>query len=142
MANNSAIIASVELEKIKKSMKGLANIALTKTALDLISAFDDNTQVDKGTMRAEWDYKMEKPDMGAFAQVSVFNRMPYAGVVDLGSPAGEIPWPSQGPKTMELDGRIWSSQAVLGVTAPVLGDEGGYMDKMMDNIQKFVLGGL
>lgn len=122
-------------------IKELAEIALNKAALDLISALDDNSPVDTGTFRAEWDFKEETPTGDAIASVSVFNRMPYAIVLEEGSSVGEDPWKSAtGDKTIELDGRIWSTQAVGGVAGPVLGGEGGFADQLQKEISDFVFG--
>jgi len=124
----------------RDEIKGLADIALNKAALDLIAALTDNSPVDSGVFRAEWDFKEEPLSRGEIASVSVFNRMPYAVVLEYGSPVGEAPWAAAGEKTIELDGRIWSTQAVGGVAGPVLGDEGGFADKLQSQINDFVFG--
>jgi hypothetical protein len=122
---SSAEGIAVELDELANNMAGLAKVALYKIALDIIPALDDNSPVDTGMFRAEWDFKEEKGSPGTLAQVSIFNSMPYAAVIEEGSPKGGKPWASAGPKTIEQDGRIWSMQAVGGVIAPVMGDEGG-----------------
>lgn len=125
----------------RDEIKKLVDIALNKAALNLIAAFDDNSPVDSGAFRGEWDFKEETPTGDTIASVSVFNRSAYAAVIEFGSPAGEAPWPSAtGEKTIELDGRIWSTQAVGGVAGPVLGDEGGFADKLQNQINDFVFG--
>ena len=124
----------------RDEIKGLADIALNKAALDLIAALDDNSPVDSGAFRAEWDFKEEPPAKGVFSSVVVFNRMPYAIVIEYGSVYGRDPWPSAGDKTIEMGNRIWSTQAVGGVVGPVLGDEGGFADKLQSQIDDFVFG--
>lgn len=131
-----------EFDEYSDNIAVLSKIALNKMALDIIPALDDNSPVDKGTFRAEWDFKEEDGGPGVAAQVSIFNRMPYAAVIEEGTPQGKKPWATTGSKTIELDGRIWSRQAVGGVVAPVMGDEGGFADKMLDRVNSFVLGGL
>jgi len=139
---SSAAKISVELDSLAKSIPSLAKVTLYKITLDIIPELDANSPGDNGAFRAEWDFKEEKGAPGVIAQISIFNRMPYAAVIEHGSPKGREPWASVGPKTIEQDGRVWSMQAVGGVIAPVMGDEGGFADELLSRINQFVLGGL
>lgn len=137
----TALTVSKELLEFQKSVAGLAKVALAKTALDLTAAFTLNSPVDTGIFRAEWDFLEGPVSPGVLAQVTVTNRMPYAGVLDEGSPVGGIPWASEGPKTIEKDGRIWSKQAVGGVTSPVL-DDSDFSEGLIKSINTFIFGKL
>lgn len=58
--------------------------------------------------------------VGAIASIAITNNMPYSGPLEHGSPAGGRPWPNPGPRTVLNAGRVWSSQAVGGVAAPIM----------------------
>lgn len=131
---------SVEFDKITNSMKKNAKVALNKVALDLVSDFTAASPVDVGTFRAAWDFKEDPKVPGIMVQVTVYNSMPYAGVLDVGSPRNKDPWPSAGPKTVERDGRIWSSQAPQGVTGPIVSET--YLNEIQKKVSQFVLGDL
>lgn len=130
---------SIELGEMSDGMKDRAEFALSKVALDLITDFEANTPVASGILRAEWDFKKEKASGNVLVSVSVFNRMPYAAAADQGSKKGELPWASAGPRTKEEGGRIWSKQAIGGITGPVLEEE-GYIDDKTDEVSSFVMG--
>lgn len=138
MTSSSKI--SAEFDKITKTMQRKAKIALNKAALDLVSALDAVSPVDTGAFRASWDFKEDVKTPGILAQITVFNSMPYAGPLDLGSPKGGVPWPSAGPKTVEREGRIFSSQAPDGVVGPILDET--YLNDLQKRMSIFVLGDL
>ena len=138
MATSQKVTA--DLENLQAEMPLLAKVALNKVALDLVGDFTEASPVASGLFKAEWDMKSEKGGVGVMAQVVIFNRMPYAAVLEEGSPVGSAPWPSVGEKTVEEDGRIWSKQAVGGVVAPILAGE--YADVIASKIGEFVFGGI
>lgn len=73
-----------------------------------------------GSFRAAWHMSnLQEP--GVLWGVRYSNNMPYAGPLEYGSPRGGLPWPSAtGVKTIEVKGKIYSSQAPGGVVGPVL----------------------
>ena len=129
-----------ELENATKGMKQLAKIALNKVALDLVADFQENSPVDKGGFKKNWDFANVNV-IGSLAAVSIFNSAEYAVPLEEGSPVGGKPWKSAGEKTAEHDGRIWSKQAIGGITTPVFEDD-VFIDDLAKTINMFIFGGL
>lgn len=59
-----------------------------------------------GAYRRAWKIT-EQPGS---SMVVLTNDRPYAGVLEEGSPLGEKPWPSPGPRTVVVDGKVRPSQ--------------------------------
>jgi hypothetical protein len=90
---------------------------------DLKSKIEIRSPVDTGAFRADWDIKFTGPRSKTVLSAKIFNRMPYAPPIELGSTPGQKPWPREGSKTVKQAGRIYSSQAPGGVVTPILDDE-------------------
>jgi hypothetical protein len=56
------------------------------------------------------------------ASIEISNNLPYAGPIEKGSKLGERPWPSAGPLTLVMGGRVFSKQAPGGMIGPILKD--------------------
>jgi hypothetical protein len=69
---------------------------VSKYGMEIFRGVVQRSPVDKGMFRGSWD------------------------TLEEGSKKGEKPWPNAGPKTVEVDGRIYSSQAPGGIVDPVM----------------------
>lgn len=98
--------------------------ALNTCALSVLALAQENSPVGEhngGTFRQRWDISEKPPlDSNAVAGVGIVNNLPYAGVLEFGSPQGGKPWPNAGTRTVLQAGRVWSSQAPGGVITPEL----------------------
>jgi len=72
----------------------------------------DATPVDSGEAKASWTI-VRRDETG----YSFGNPAPYAHVLEHGSVKGQKPWPQVGPRTVEIGGQIYSSQAPGGILA-------------------------
>lgn len=87
-----------------------------------------NTPVYSGALASKWTV-----ESGGKGLVKVTNNSLYAEVVDTGSDVGSYPWPSAGKRTVKLGGKIWSSQAVGGMTKAI-------DDEFINNaLEKYIL---
>jgi hypothetical protein len=85
----------------------------------LLALAQTRSPVDTGQFRSSWQLQRFIPN-GAIAGIAITNNSPQARVLMYGSEAGKLPWKKAGPLTKEVDGRIYSKQAVGGVLSPVL----------------------
>lgn len=143
-----------DFEKLADEMQEKAETAISKSLLDVQADFMRASPVDSGIFRSSWD--IDTNIMGTDAvEGSVYNPVIYAEVLEMGSAKGEKPWPSAGRlsrirtasgrrrltvRTVESNGRIWSSQAPGGVMGPVLDD--GYLDSIFENIHSAIFSDL
>jgi len=107
---------TTKFSEVSPGMKKNIEPVFKKFVLDIFSDIVFRSPVDKGAYRADWDLKQSYSDNSLVMTIS--NNMPYAGVLEAGSPVGKKPWPSEGPKTIEKDDRIWSKQ----MSEPVAGE--------------------
>jgi hypothetical protein len=126
--------------QISQDIAALAKIGISKIALDLVAAIKENTPVDKGILKQEWEIIDDDGDAGVLVRKIITNRMPYAEPVEFGSPKGQLPWKTAGPKTVEREGRIYSSQAVGGILQPII--DSGYLDAAGKELADFISDGL
>lgn len=68
------------------------------------------TPVDKGELQLGWMMRKEGP-----MDYRLYNDVRYWEPHEAGSEPGKRPWPSVGPRTVEANGRIFSSQAPGGI---------------------------
>jgi len=85
----------------------------------LLALAQTRSPVDTGRFRAAWQL-FPYYGTNTIAGIMLTNNVPYAGVLEFGSPSGKKPWPSAGPKTVAVGGRVFSRQAPGGIMAPVL----------------------
>lgn len=91
--------------KLSKKADSIFRKFTTDIFIDIIF----RSPVDKGSYRADWEYK-NVSEAGSMSAIRITNNMPYSGVLEAGSPVGKKPWKSAGPLTVEVGGRIWSRQ--------------------------------
>lgn len=113
------------------SRDGLSR-ALRGVSLRVYTEILTRSPVDTGRYRANWS-PPNVSESGDVVEAVIRNNLKYAHPVTYGSVKGQRPWPKAGPKTVEQDGRVYSSQAVGGVIDPVLD---GWADAVMDEILK------
>ena len=92
---------------------------VSKYGMEIFRAVVQRSPVDKGMFRGSWDM-ITRTGGAHLLQLKITNSLPYAGPLEEGSKKGEKPWPNAGPKTVEVDGRIYSSQAPGGIVNPVM----------------------
>jgi len=84
--------------------------AVKKHGMDLYRSVIYRSPVDTGAFRTAWGFNVATGGEHV-VKFSIFNSLPYAGAIVTGSVVGQLPWPSEGPKTVQRKGRIWSAQA-------------------------------
>ena len=103
----------ISLEGIEKipDLTGKKLDELTRAvAMKVRSEVVKLTPRDTGKAKTSWT-QVSKIEGGW----SFGNPMVYAKYLEKGSEIGQRPWPSAGPRTVEQGGRIYSSQAPLGI---------------------------
>jgi len=105
-----------DLNSINSKLSSASNITrdkivpiFKKFAADIFTDILYRSPVDSGMYRADWELNYSYGTDGGMTAI-ISNNMPYAGVMETGSPIGGAPWPGAGLKTVEREGRIWSSQ--------------------------------
>lgn len=126
----------------EKDLNNLAGKAVRKAGFDLYKQFIGATPVGKykgGTARQAW----QAPDITGsrdFVSLTIRNPLVYAAPLDEGSLTGRRPWPTARERTKESGGRIYSKQAVDGITGPVADEN--KLDEIAEQIRTAVLGGI
>ena len=72
----------------------------------------DVTPIDSGAAQHSWTIVRRDETGYSFGNIA-----PYAHFLEHGSTKGQKPWPQAGPRTVELNGQIYSSQAPGGILA-------------------------
>lgn len=117
---------AVELEKFAKETEEKLKKAARAIALESYGRVVRRSPVDTGRFKANWGTSVGQPggygngfsgiqQWNGEGSMFICNNMPYCLVLEYGSPVGEKPWPGVGPKTVESEGRIFSSQAPHGM---------------------------
>lgn len=109
---------------LQGTVESSVRIALPAQARRIKGRLKRGTPVDTGLLKKSWTEIVS--DEG----VSFENPVYYAGYVETG--AG---WPSEGPRTKEVGGTVFSRQAIGGIIAPVMEDE-KWLDATMNLIVK------
>lgn len=108
------------LNKLPKVISRVSKAQVTVTAEALKSELQIGSPVETGLFRSNWWIARGKKSSGTIASLSVQNRMVYGPPIEHGSEKGSAPWPNaRNPKTVEVNGRIYSSQAIGGVIVKV-----------------------
>ena len=101
-----------QLKKISESLQKAVGSysknsqAIFKDFADSIYAkIKERSPVDEGDYRDDWKINT----IGNSGYI-ISNHVAYSEVMETGSPVGGSPWPSVGPKTVAIGGRIWSNQ--------------------------------
>lgn len=110
---------STTLSNYHSGMRGTAQKELMTFGFQLQALAMLRSPVDTGRFRANWQLTAHQAP-GIFAGIMLSNNLPYAGVLERGSKVGGKPWPSAGPKTTAIGGRVYSKQAPGGVLTPIL----------------------
>jgi len=116
-----------------------ADSVFRKFVSDIFQDILERSPVDKGFYRNDWEMKQVSAP-GVISAVRIVNNMPYAGVLEHGSPVGGKPWASAGPKTTEINGRIWSNQMPEPVAEGAV--ESAHFKELYNEIFKIVSRGL
>lgn len=88
-----------------------ASMAIAEGIADVMKDF---TPIDTGYLSRQWEVRRVSK-----GRVAVVNGSLYAKYIEEGSKLRSHPWPSAGKKTVSSRNRIWSSQAIGGVTRNV-----------------------
>lgn len=119
-----------EMETIQKALDSAFQLkmgenlqgAFTKKILDIHGKLVENSAVDLGHFRNRWAFKIRKNYQGAMLHGLIYNDAPYAAPLVYGGRRGSRPWPSTGPKTVEVSGRIHSRQTPFNLIDKVLSE--------------------
>jgi len=95
--------------------------AILGHSTDFVRKLKGLAPVDKGDLKEAWDEDgfTETP---ISISTHISNDLIYAPVIERGSKPGYKPWPTAREKTVQRNGRIWSTQAI-----------GGTLDKVVNN---------
>ena len=132
-------------EDIKKNVDDFPSLLRTADKVfrifvsDIFSDIISRSPVDKNFYRGDWEM-IQKKGAGTLTTIVISNNMPYAGVMEEGSPVGGKPWASPGPKTVLKDGRIWSNQRAEPVAGGAV--ESADWEKLTDTLFKIIGKGL
>ena len=96
----------------------------------------DFAPIDSGDFKSLWKSSGVE-DSGSKKSAIISNEAVYAPAIEFGSAPGKRPWPSPGDKTVEFQGRIFSSQAPGGTIDKVFDDEG--IDSFTNNIANSII---
>jgi len=99
------------LRSLNRRVKKITDSGLRNMAYEIKDKLVNATPVDSGYLASRW-----KVSSINASEIHIRNDASYAGAVEKGSPVGEKPWPSAGEKTVQADGKIWSSQAIGGIS--------------------------
>ncbi len=122
-------------KNLSKGLEKRLKQGLNKTLLDLKTDLILKSPVDKGIFRSSWS--MNRAIGKKNITGSVHNHKIYASVIEKGSKKGQAPWRKAGKRTVESNGRIWSSQAKDGLISQMINDQ--YLDRLSANISEYVL---
>lgn len=75
-----------------------------------------------GSYKSAWNIVSLLSRGDVLASIKFTNQLPYAIHMEDGSIPGKRPWPSEGPRTVLRDGRIWSSQYPQPVAGTAIED--------------------
>jgi len=135
---DQSIRAAIEyFERLSAETKRKVKDAVNKELLDIQAALMTASPVDTGIFRSSWSIDPASIT-GNKIQGSVYNPMVYAEVLEYGSKKGERPWKSAGLRTVESNGRIWSSQAKDGVISQTI--DQSEIDQITEKIADSVIG--
>lgn len=103
-----------------------ANANVHETLNRFIDIFENDLKegspVDKGDYKDSWE-RSEIRVSGDSLSSTISNKMSYGPAIEFGSMPGSSPWPNPGPKTVFMNGGIFSSQAPNGTINNVIGEK-------------------
>ena len=124
---------SDSLTKMPKLMEDSIRSLVFESAVTLKTNLKNSTPISSGAMRGSWSMSRMNKTTGTIASVSIQNRSVQGPSVELGVAPGTMPWPSPTKgrgklpgrkrvpeRTVMSKGRIWSTQAVGGITPKVI----------------------
>lgn len=101
-----------QLDLINYNLKNSSNLVSEATkgifkifCNNLYETIKDRSPVDKGTYRDTWNF-IETGEN----EYTISSRLAYSEIMETGSTPGESPWPNEGPRTVNVGGKIWSNQ--------------------------------
>ncbi len=110
-----------ELNKAFISKKGESfTDAFSGKIIEIHGKLREASAVDLGTFREHWSFRIKKNHDGALLWGIISNDVPYAAPLVYGSAKGKKPWKSAGPKTVEISGKIYSSQSPYNLVDHVM----------------------
>ena len=117
-------------EKVATDLADAINKAkdtLRSSSSEILAKIIKATPKDTGDARQAWSLINASSESLTFQ-----NPLAYAIPLEYGSALGSKPWPSTGPKTVEMSGRVYSSQAPGGIVINTQLDE--FVDKMVSKV--------
>jgi len=141
------VIVSKELDKITFAVANLNNVirsdaskVFRKFVVDIYNDIVLRSPVDKSTYKKDWELKTISSSGKDIEVMRITNGMPYATVMETGSPVGGLPWPGvgMGGKTVVNNGRIWSSQSPEPVAGTAL--ESADTKGLLETLSKIITG--
>lgn len=121
------------LDKMPQRINSSVKVVVHAAGNEVKSQLKAGTPVASGEMRENWSIRRGVQDSNTVSSISIRNTTIQAVAVDIGSETEEYPWPSPTKgrgrvlgrkrvpeRTVLSKGRIWSMQAVGGVTGEVI----------------------
>ena len=136
--SNEMNVITVSLSTLNNTIRVQAAAVFTSFLKTLFNDVYTRSPVDSQEYKDSWDVREVS---GADSiNIRLSNSAKYASIMETGSEEGSIPWPSVGPRTAEVGGRIWSSQ----MPEPVLGGalEKADWDVLSEQLTEIVKGNL
>jgi len=118
---------SIVLKTLNYSVKGFVD--------DTLKKIKDEVPKDSGDYSKNWNVNNPPKSAGNLAFITFSNDLVYARPLEYGVTPGEKPWPSVGPKTVQYEGKIYSSQAPGGTAEPVINKS---LDEFSSLLEKIV----
>jgi hypothetical protein len=115
-------------EDIDNYIKSQTRLGMMKVAFSIKDELEKQSPVgETGHFKESW-----KLSTVSDTKIEITNTAPYSPAIEFGSMPGHPPWPSAGRRTVRSAGRVWSSQAVGGMSRVIT-------DSFLDNlIDKYI----
>lgn len=115
MANNAQEV-KVFLHGIGERVVEAAQTSVKHYGNWMLNEFRKQSPKRSGYFAQNWQMEEMPVTKKRIAGVIVFNPTEYGIAIETGSAIGKWPWPvAKKPRTVEMDGRIWSSKAPGGI---------------------------
>ena len=102
------------INKARKVLKSELNESFKRESYYYLRLMKQFTPIDKGKLRDSWNIELRDNNTEKIGNIT--NSRNYATHIEFGSKPKEKPWPNPGERTAKENGRIFSIQAMGGVS--------------------------
>jgi len=133
------------LDKMPQRINASIKVVVHAAGNEVKSQLKAGTPVASGEMRENWSIRRGVQDSNTVSSISIRNTTIQSVAVDMGSESEELPWPNPTKgrgrvlgrkrvpeRTVKSKGRVWSTQAVGGVTGKVINKS--VLNRLCNNI--------